>query len=168
MGALLNWPPMTPSSAVPEPPRPPAWIRPARPEEFLAIHALDRQAWGSSDFIVDGEHTWRIWCEHATVLVAGLEPDGPVLAALLCFRGTGAVDVLHKIFVHPDHRGDGLGSQLMRALLAGARRPVILTVDPANIRALGVYERMGFVKQELVSGFYRPDEDRYVMRWNPA
>lgn len=147
--------------------RSPAWVRPARPEEFLALHALDRLAWGASDFIVDGEHTWRIWCEYATVLVAGLQPQGPSLAALLCLPGKDQVDVLHKIFVHPDHRGDGLGSALMQALLGQARRPMILTVDPANTRALGVYERMGFVKEQLVPGYYRPDEDRFVMRWDP-
>ena len=45
----------------------------AEPSEFLAIAHLDRLVWRNypqSEFIPDGEHVWRVWCEYANVLVA--------------------------------------------------------------------------------------------------
>lgn len=49
-------------------------IRPALPNDFLAVSALDRKAWANllhgNEVIPDGEHTWRMWCEHALMFVA--------------------------------------------------------------------------------------------------
>ena len=40
---------------------------------------------------------------------------------------------------------------------------VFLTCDPANLAALALYRRWGFSERRFVAGFYRPDEDRYVL-----
>ena len=144
-------------------------IGPARVDEFLAIAALDRQSWGEDHAIIpDGEHTWRIWCEFATVLVArDTTKDDQVVGVLLSFPSEGPTDILHKVFVHDAYRSHGVGSALMKRFTEVASHPAVLTVNPANTRAIGVYERMGFVKQKLVKGYYRPHEDRYVMLWSP-
>jgi len=145
----------------------------AEPGDFLRIAALDSVAWGDQTFIVDGEHTWRIWCEYATVLVAraaDANADDPraVVGALLMFPTNGQLLILHKIMVDARYRGRGLGKALMHAALERAALPVMLTVDPANAPAVELYKKQGFTIRELVKGYYRSGEDRYVMVHTPG
>ena len=144
------------------------------PRDFLGIAALDRVVWtGEHDrFIPDGEHVWRVWCEYARVLVAesGALPDGPwspIAGAALGFPTLDGELFLHKIFVHPACAGLGIGTALLRAMLADADAPVLLTVNPANARALALYRKLGFTVRAEVKGYYREEEDRVVMVWKP-
>jgi ribosomal protein S18 acetylase RimI-like enzyme len=149
-------------------------LRQAAAGDFLAIAALDRIAWlhTGEKYIADGEHVWRVWCEYATVIVAeGNEPlseSGAIAGAVVMFPTTTDALFLHKIMVHPACRGRGLGSDLMRAALARASAPVLLTVDPANDAAIKLYRNFGFEVHEHVRGYYRAHEDRLVMRYDPA
>jgi ribosomal protein S18 acetylase RimI-like enzyme len=149
-------------------------IERAGPADFLHIAALDRIAWRHTGepFIADGEHVWRVWCEYATVLVARdsnpLDESADVAGTLLAFPTETNEDFLHKIFVHPRRRGCGVGTALMRAGLANARRVVLLTVDPANAAAVRLYQNFGFHVRQLVRGYYRPHEDRYLMAYSPG
>lgn len=146
-------------------------IESARPADFLNIAALDRAAWPDAPetFIPDGEHIWRVWCDHATLLIARLDDESPLAdagdaaGALVMFPTRGAELFLHKIMVHPDRRGEGIGTRLMEAALERADAPVMLTVDPSNAAAVALYRRFGFEIREEIPGFYRPHEDRYVM-----
>lgn len=148
-------------------------IEPAHNADFLAIAALDRVAWlhTGEKFIADGEHVWRVWCEYATVLVGRtavvLEESAEIGGALLMFPTRQGETFLHKIMVHPALRGRGIGSDLMRAALAQAPSTVLLTVDPANAAAVQLYRNFGFQVRELVKGYYRSHEDRYVMAYEP-
>jgi ribosomal protein S18 acetylase RimI-like enzyme len=57
--------------------------------------------------------------------------------------------LLQEIYLHPDHHGQGIGSYLVRQLLAKADREhktVKLTVLKVNTRARQLYERLGFKK----------------------
>lgn len=143
----------------------------ATPEEFLQVAALDRLAWPTAPdtFIPDGEHIWRIWCDFATLLVArqpgvtDLPQTGHVAGAVVMFPTRQQELCLHKIMVHPDCRGQGLGSQLMRAALSRANAPVLLTVDPENSAAVQLYQNFGFTVRERIEGFYRPHEHRLLM-----
>ena len=143
----------------------------ATPSDFLAIAALDRIAWihTGEQFIPDGEHVWRVWCEHATVLVRRgtppSDPTGDILATLVMFPTQDGRLFLHKIMVHPASRGGGIGTALMRAALARATAPVLLTVDPANEPAVRLYGSFGFNEHQHVKGYYRSHEDRLVMVW---
>ncbi len=150
-------------------------IRPARPGEFLQVAALDRIAWPEEQdvFIPDGEHAWRLWCEHAVVLIAELSnrrvsASEHVLGALLMFPTIQGETFLHKIMVHPLGRGQGIGSALMKAGLARTSTKTLLTVNPQNTAAVKLYQNFGFEIRELVKGYYRPHEDRYVMQFLPA
>lgn len=144
-------------------------IETAEPTDFLNIAALDRISWDDSgaDFIPDGEHVWRVWCEYATVLVARTSDDLPtshdIAGALVYFPTNRDEFFLHKIMVHPQLRGRGLGTDLMHAGLKLATAPVLLTVNPENEPAVRVYEKLGYRVRELVHGYYRPHEHRYVM-----
>lgn len=150
-------------------------IERAQPGDYLKVAALDRMAWPAAPdtFIPDGEHIWRIWSEYATLMVARL-PDatlpesGDVCGALVMFPTDTAEDFLHKVMVHPDCRGQGIGTQLMSASLQQARRPTLLTVDPQNAAAVALYRKLGFEVRETIAGFYRPHEDRCVMVFTPT
>jgi GNAT superfamily N-acetyltransferase len=65
-----------------------------------------------------------------------------------------AVFKLHKIYLHPDWQGRGLGSRLLQhcereVRAAGAHR-LILSVNKRNAKAIAAYQRNGFVIVESV------------------
>lgn len=147
-------------------------ISKAVPADFEALAALDREAWGDnrhSRFVPDGEHTWRIWCEYAVTHTA--RQEGLLLGAVVAFPVRDGRYCLHKILVAKPARSRGVGSRLFEAAMADLDRMGVacfLTVDPVNERAIGLYEKYGFVKGELVRGFYRNYEDRWVMQRQPG
>lgn len=140
-------------------------------QDFLAIAELDRQAWlqnQQSEFIPDGEHTWRIWTEHGLVFVA--RSGDKILGAILAFPCHNDEYCLHKVFIDATHRGQGLGSRLFAVLLAEfdtRRITSFLTVDPVNEAAIALYVKYGFSQRTFVKGFYRESEDRFVLRRSP-
>ncbi len=80
------------------------------------------------------------------------EQDGRIVGTLMGIvdpREEGQVH-LFRLYVHPDHFGQGIGKQLWQAYLQhlapGVKR-VELNVEPQNARALQFYARLGF--QEL-------------------
>ncbi len=142
-------------------------IVPSAPGDFLEIAALDRLAWRqnrNSEFIPDGEHVWRIWCEHALTFVA--RRDGEIVGAVLAFACTDGGYCLHKAMVSEACRGHGVGSRLFESLLSkidGMGVDVFLTVDPVNEGAIKLYEKWGFTDHKFVKGYYRDNEDRLVL-----
>lgn len=75
---------------------------------------------------------------------------------------------LHKIMVHPDYRGKGIGSALMQQALQDAQDVVLLTVNPENTPAVKLYESFGFNVRTRVEGYYRPHEHRLIMEFQPT
>ena len=139
----------------------------AQPRDFLEIAALDRVAWQQNrnpEFIPDGEHVWRIWCEFALVYTA--RNDGRLAGVILAFPCVDSRFCVHKVMVAQECRGQGLGSRLFAILLEELDRrgvAAFLTVDPVNSAAIALYEKWGFSERVLVPGFYRPEEDRLVL-----
>ena len=150
-------------------------IEPARATDYMNVAALDRLAWPivPDVFIPDGEHIWRVWSDTATLLVARRVDDLPlresndIAGALVQFPTNRGELFLHKIMVHPDCRGTGIGTELMKAALAEADVPVLLTVDPNNAPAVKLYQSLGFTIREHIHGFYRSHENRYLMAYLP-
>ncbi|MGI9133356.1 MAG: GNAT family N-acetyltransferase, partial [Rhodoferax sp.] len=56
--------------------------------------------------------------------------------------------VEHSVYVHQDHRGQGLGLQLMRALIDVARQrdvhAMVGGIDASNASSIGLHQRLGF------------------------
>lgn len=135
--------------------------------EFLAIAELDREAWKlnrNSEFIPDGEHVWRLWVEHALVFLA--KEANVVIGAILAFPCISKKWCVHKVFVRQDKRGLGIGTKLFDELLKEIDKigvDCFLTVDPINDSAIRLYEKWGFTEREFVKGYYRPNEDRFVL-----
>ena len=139
---------------------------------FLEISALDRVAWKNnrnSEYIPDGEHAWRIWVEHALVFVA-IEDDC-VVGAILAFPCLSGEYCLHKVFVSTPYRGKGIASLLFEELFRALDKTDIacfLTVDPFNEAALQLYSNWGFCERTFVEGYYRSNENRFVLRRPPS
>ncbi|GHE96184.1 ribosomal-protein-alanine acetyltransferase [Amycolatopsis deserti] len=74
---------------------------------------------------------------------------------------------VHTIGVDPDYQGQGIGTALLRALLARAdevRAPVFLEVRTDNDRAQALYRRHGFEQIGLRKRYYHPSgADAYTM-----
>lgn len=56
--------------------------------------------------------------------------------------------VEHSVYVHPDHRGKGLGREVMRALITAAREnnlhAMVGAIDAANAGSIALHEGLGF------------------------
>ena len=88
--------------------------------------------------------------------------DGERAGRLYLNRGDSEIRIV-DIALLPDHRGNGVGSALLRDLLAeadAAGKRVTIHVERQN-RALGLYERLGF-HQAGEQGVY------LRMEWEPA
>jgi len=104
-------------------------------------------------------------------LVARESMDQPVVgyAGLRAPRQGGDCGDIQTLAVVPEHRGQGVGSLLMRALLDEAASrgvgTIFLEVRADNDIALGIYERLGFTTIDRRVGYYQPDGvDAVVMR----
>jgi phosphinothricin acetyltransferase len=143
-------------------------IEAAAPDDFISIAKLDRMAWlktADGEFIPDGEHVWRIWCEHALTFVAR-DPEGVVVAVVVAFPCVNSSYCLHKVMVAEALRGQGFGSRLFAVLfeeLDRRKADCFLTVAPSNANAVKLYRNWGFVEEIFVSGYYRKTEDRLVL-----
>lgn len=75
---------------------------------------------------------------------------------------------VHTIGVNEAYQGQGIGTALLRALLAHAdelRAPVFLEVRTDNDRAVGLYARHGFIRIGLRKRYYQPSgADAYTMK----
>lgn len=139
--------------------------------DFLQIAALDRVAWlnnAHGEFIPDGEHVWRMWCQHSVMFSAKCGEE--IVGAILAFACEDGRYCLHKVMVNDNFRGQGIGGQLFDALfqvLDEKKVACFLTVDPNNSHAIALYESWGFDERKLVEGFYRAHEHRYVLTRKP-
>lgn len=135
-------------------------ISPAVAADFLPIAALDREVWRNTpcgELIPDGEHAWRIWCEHALVYVARTN-EGEVAGAILAFPGMQGMLCVHKVMVAKAHRGQGVGSLLFSALLEEIDRrgcSCFLTVSPENHAALQSVLRTPICLDESINSVER-------------
>ena len=140
----------------------------AQGKDFVGIAALDRHAWRDGhhpERIPDGEHVWRVWVAGAYVHVA--RDGAQVVGAIVAFPTRQGILFVHKVMVDKRRRGRGIGTRLFDLLLddidANVHAACFLTVDPANDAAIKRYARIGFTELEYVAGYYRDDENRYVL-----
>jgi len=81
-----------------------------------------------------------------------VEYKGKPIGCVALFRETDEEGRLRLLFVHPDHRREGLGSKLVDKVLSTARgmgySRIYLSTESLLKDALGLYRRAGFVLKE--------------------
>lgn len=148
-------------------------IAKAPTNSFLEIAALDRIAWSENanpTYIPDGEHIWRIWVEYALVFNAyhSTELIGSILATPTTDHN---LYIVHKVFVAAEYRNKGIGTLLFKQLLTrldDMNCESMLTVDPQNSNAIKLYEKWGYSDKTYIKGFYRENEDRFILKRSPV
>lgn len=85
--------------------------------------------------------------------VLGIEDGSGTLLAFGSFGTFRAwpaykYSVEHSVYVHKDHRGQGLGLQVMQALIGAARthgvHAMLGGIDASNAGSIALHERLGF------------------------
>jgi len=100
-----------------------------------------------------------------TFLVA--EYGGKVVGYVMAYLKPDLEGHIMSIAVHPDYRSRGIGSALLKEVIErlfklGAKY-IGLEVRVSNERAIRLYERFGFKKAGVLSGYYANGEDAYYM-----
>ena len=122
----------------------------------------------------------RPWTREALSQELGDQHQRVVVKALLNEQVVGyaalwiIVDEGHitRIAVHPQHRGRGVGKELVRALvqhgMEGGCIGFTLEVREGNRAARAMYESLGFRAQGKRPGYYEEEgEDGIIMWWIP-
>ncbi|MGP8245504.1 MAG: ribosomal protein S18-alanine N-acetyltransferase [Bryobacteraceae bacterium] len=147
------------------------WIRRFRADNMEDILRVENACFGrfAYDRKLFAEYAQR---EGGLFLVAGI---GRRICgySIACVRGGACRHAaeLVSIGVEPLARGQGVASLLLenmfrRLRMRGVRR-VALTVRVGNQRAQALYQRFGFRRQRIVTGYYEDGKDgvRMAVRW---
>jgi ribosomal protein S18 acetylase RimI-like enzyme len=137
-------------------------IRKAALEDISQIRAVGSASWRATytgifpdEFIENALEQW--WSEanfqrgipNAAVCNLVAEQDGQIVGTLMGTvnpREEGQVH-LFRLYIHPDHLGQGIGKKVWQAYLqylAPEVKRVDLEVEPQNARAIQFYTRLGF------------------------
>lgn len=142
-------------------------LRCAVPGDAGALAGLEALAF-ATDRIGAEEYGELIAAETVEVWVAERsgEPVGVVVT-----RHAPSADgeaYVYSLAVHPDHRGLGIGSALLKVALLGAHRraagSIRLEVRPDNRSARTLYRTIGFVPNGRVENWYEDGAPALCMR----
>jgi phosphinothricin acetyltransferase len=97
--------------------------------------------------------TWERWdashlAEHRLVATADDVVVGWAALSPVSDRRAYAGVAEHSVYIDPDHRDRGVGTDLLDALVAGAERDGYWTIQtgifPENAASIAIHERLGF------------------------
>jgi len=128
---------------------------PAEPEDIETLFALNRElidryedpgaierdrvlAWVRRKLEVKRGEYRRVLC------------DGQVAGYLRVHEENGEVE-LDDLYVLPPFQGRGIGTAVLERCLAETKLPIFFYVFTRNVRAIALYERLGFRPAEEVS-----------------
>jgi len=140
-------------------------LRPTAEADLDSVVALEA-ARDTSRWLAETGRAWHTRAlsdpdqEHLVAMVDDAVTGFVVFAGL---RDPGGVVELRRMVVGTDHRGIGLGRELLRRAVAHAReilgaRGIWLDVKPTNHRAISLYRSEGFSQERTIPGILaRPD-----------
>jgi GNAT superfamily N-acetyltransferase len=124
----------------------------------MALHCFSLSEEQSNDAIVSVSRIFEEMHSRGELQVAGMPYDGELLAYALVFSVPGETELavyLHKIFVLPQYRRNGIGSALMEGLL-GSFQQVALLCPPDKV---AFYQSVGFNPVE----YERPHDANFML-----
>jgi putative acetyltransferase len=141
-------------------------LRPARPEDIEAVHAIYMHASVIPWLAHDPMDLDAFGAVFAKLLTAGNffieERDGAVAGFYRITRYEGRashVAELGTFAVHPDWQGRGLAREMIAEAVAALKAAGVirlqLLVEPENVRAIAFYARMGFQQESIQRRAYR-------------
>ena len=133
------------------------------PADLDALVALEESTF-DHDRVSRAQWRQHLRSESACILVA--DDAGALFAAALLFFRRGARRArLYSIAVSHDARGRGVGAALLDAGEREARRrdcvAIRLEVRTDNAAAIALYEKRGYRRERLESGFYENGADAW-------
>jgi ribosomal-protein-alanine N-acetyltransferase len=135
-------------------------------KDLSAVHAIEKLSfsnpWHVETFL--GEIQNRP-VSHALVAVHGREKT---IVGYIVFWIVRDEAQINNIAVHPDHRGRGFGKEILTATLkemkASGIKTVTLEVRESNLKALRLYESLGFQVVSRRRDYYtNPREDALAL-----
>ena len=94
--------------------------------------------------------------------------EGALVGYLVVSRYVDAWHVMN-VAVDPDHRGRGVATMLLERLFDltadDARRGYTLEVRVTNVKAIDLYERLGFRSGGLRRGYYTDNREDALIMW---
>lgn len=123
-----------------------------RPQELIALY--DSSGWGkASDYTPE----WVSRSIENTTVIVQSRANGRLVEILRAFSDGVSTNHLSEILVHPAFRGQGIGTALMQAFLAG-QPPTSLWVVGFE-ENIGFFERFGLKRRELLRAWSASSKD---------
>lgn len=140
-------------------------LRPARASDVSSLVRIEAAAF-SDPWPASGFHSLL---DARTSRMTVAERDGQVLGYSVVIVVQDEAE-LANIAVAEHARGEGIGRQLLSAVLEAARaegvQSMYLEVRESNVAARSLYASLGFVSSGRRRGYYQePDEDALVLVW---
>ena len=117
------------------------------------------------------ESFWREAANQNTcyLLVIDEENENPVIGYAGCWILSGEAQITN-VAILPAYRGQGVGTQLMAAIIAAAKArgatAMTLEVRPSNTPALALYHHYGFREAGRRKGYYSDNGEDALILWN--
>ncbi|OZB06769.1 MAG: hypothetical protein B7X54_00990 [Idiomarina sp. 34-48-12] len=144
-------------------------IRPALANHVEQLAALELSTYADEGYpaplFYQAIAQWPEW-----LLVA--ERDTAVVGYVLAAPGTEKTLWIMSLLVADTARGEGIGRQLMQALLDQVTTSptpfskIALTVSPNNQGAIHLYRALGFKDIEQIDNFMGPNQHRLLMHYD--
>lgn len=155
-------------------------IRPARPTDLPGIVAFQQAAISAVDPRTYSAEERGAWARMPAAGMEQLLANDRYLVAdaqrrLVGGAGWEPLDepaqaaAVRAVFVHPAFHGRGLGARLLgaveAAIAAAGRRRILV---PAALNAVGFYQRLGYVANEMAVAALDGADLRYRRMWKTA
>ena len=146
--------------------RAPGWqLRAALVEDLDALLELEHRC-----FVYDrlSRRSFRHFLSTDTASCLIAEQAGRLVGyVLVLFHGRTALARLYSMAVAPEHQGQGLGRELLRAAeaaaLDGGAAVMRLEVNPGNAAAVSLYRSVGYADIGIYHAYYEDDSDALRM-----
>ncbi len=144
-------------------------LRPAKKSDVPALIHLEQLCFAPSDYPL-GRSSFYYHLANNLMMVLEDETGRIVAYGLVLVHYARAK--VYSLCVLPEHRGVGLAEKLLLGMLSILKekgfKQTELEVKVTNLKAIALYERLGFKPVKTIGAFYKDGADAYVMEYHHA